>query len=405
MNAPSERALVRAAEILARTAGFKPDSAAQGRLQRCVLEEAQRRGVSAAAYVTSLEEDRILLLDLIDRVTVQESAFFRDPSQFDALANHVLPALPAGSTIWSAGCANGQEPYSVLMLLDEIGNRESRVLATDVSTTALDRTRHGRYTRAEVRGLTRARRDHYLRPVHHGFEVQPDLRARVDVAFHNLATQPPPFPRGTCPLILCRNVIIYFGRAELIALLDRLADWMPPGGWLFLGYSESLWQITERFRLVKLRDAFVYQRVDDGAAPSPERGTATVRRPVRRRAPTPARRRAPRETQHVRAGAADDVEGATLLAQGEAAARSREHETAIAAFRKLAYLFPDEPMAHLRLALALENAGDHDAATRAYRAARGVLHRGDAAEVQSALEGYHAGELARLLDTKLADRR
>src|SRR5205085_9756786 len=119
------------------------------------------------------------------------------------------------------------------------------------------------YTRSEVRGLTRERRDRHLRPVHHGLEVRPDLRARVDVAFHNLATQPPPFPRGACPLVLCRNVVIYFGRPGLMALLDRLVAWTPVGGWLFLGYSESLWQITERFRLVKLGDAFVYQRAAD----------------------------------------------------------------------------------------------------------------------------------------------
>jgi chemotaxis protein methyltransferase CheR len=415
MTVPSERALVQAAEILARAAGFKPDTSERGRLHRCIQQEAQRRGTSADAYVASLGADHARLQELIDRVTVQETAFFRDPTQFEALARHVLPSLPSGSTVWSAGCANGQEPYSLAILLEEAGDRETRVLATDISTAALERTRQARYTRNEVRGVTRERREQYFRFVDHRYEVRSDLRARVDVAFHNLVTQPPPFARGTCPLILCRNVVIYFGRSELVALLGRFADWMAPGGWLFLGYSESLWHITERFRLVRLGDAFVYQRTGDreretaarasvdGAA-SGTRAQPPSARKTARRAPRRDRREADRSEGSRAARPAPAVDGGELLARGEAAASAGDHAAAVHAFRKLAYLFPDQSIAHLRLALALENAGHHDAARRAYRAARGVLERADPAAVQSELEGYHADELARLLTTKLADR-
>src|SRR5207244_6802600 len=123
---------------------------------------------------------------------VQESAFFRDAAQFDALARFVVPTLEEPFTIWSAGCANGHEPYSLLMLLDELGYRDIRVCATDISAAALRRTRDARYSAREIATLSPARRDRYLVASARDYEIVPELRARIDVRSHNVVVDPPP---------------------------------------------------------------------------------------------------------------------------------------------------------------------------------------------------------------------
>ena len=108
----SERALEDAGKLLARRVCLRLDPAIRGRLARAVRDEAQRAGSDEAAYVARLDSDPDLMQDLLNRVTVQETSFFRDAGQFVALAEMVLPELRATGRpvrIWSAGCANGQE--------------------------------------------------------------------------------------------------------------------------------------------------------------------------------------------------------------------------------------------------------------------------------------------------------
>jgi chemotaxis methyl-accepting protein methylase len=371
------------ARLLARRVGHRLDAARRSRLSRAAAEEAARLGLAMHDYVEWLERDADALQQLLHRVTVQETSFFRDAKQFDALAHHVLPNLTRPVTIWSAGCAHGQEPYSVAILLTELGDRTSRVIATDISTQALERARRGRYSDREIAGLG-TRRERFLAPVGNEFEVIPEVRARVEFSVHNLFTEPPPFEPGTCPIVMCRNVLIYFGRDEVVSFVERVADWLPPGGWLFLGYSESLWQLTERFQLVRLDDAFVYQRCEAGAPKAP------AERPVRRE---PRRVRATRET---RPRPAPPVE-VTVPVQ------ATDPAEAIVTFRKRVYLDPDQPVAHLHLGLALEASSDPRAARRAFAASRAALERCDAAVLESVLEGYSAAELSALLERKLAD--
>ncbi len=404
MSFTNETALIDAAGVLARRVGLRLDPSDRGRLASCVVAEAAAHGMTTHQYVARLDEDPEALQDLLNRVTVQESAFFRDPAQFDALAKHVLPGLAHPVTIWSAGCANGQEAYSVAMVLEELGYTDARVIATDISTRALDRARSGCYTAAEVKGVSDARRERSFVSVDGGYEVVPALRARVDVAHHNLAVDPPPFAVGECPVVLCRNVLIYFSRHEVEAFLDRLADWLPPDGWLFLGYSESLWQVTERFQLIRVGDAFVYQRRNKPSSKpraSTKRTAAPPRHPDRR--PTQPGRDASRvAARPIPAPVASlPVDVVELLAVGEAAAQAGDHATAIASFRKCAYLDSGQPLAHFYLALALEASGDATAARRAYAAARAALDACETAAVEATLEGYRADELARLLDAKL----
>lgn len=385
------------ARLLARRVGHRLHAARQSRLSRAAAEEAARLGLAMHDYVAVLEADADVLQSLLNRVTVQETSFFRDPKQFEALALHILPDLSKPVTIWSAGCANGQEPYSVAMLLTELGDRTSRVVATDVSTKALERARRGRYSAREVADL--GSRDRFVAPAGKEFQVVPEVRSRIEFLVHNLFSEPPPFDPGTCPIVMCRNVLIYFGRNEVVSFVERVADWLPPDGWLFLGYSESLWQVSERFQLVRLGDAFVYQRRAASTSPKPPAAITARRKPT-------ASEVAPARAVGAEARAADTrTRRARSLALATAETAPAGHDAdAIVAFRKRVYLEPDQPVAYLHLGLALEAVGDTQAARRVFTAGRAALDRCDAGVLESALEGYGVVELSLLLDRKMVDR-
>jgi chemotaxis protein methyltransferase CheR len=199
--------------------------------------------------------------------------------------------------------------------------------------------------------------------------------------------------------VFCRNVLIYIRTEETLAFLDRVARCLAPDGWLFLGYSESLWPVTDQFQMVRVGEAFAYRRREGGReAPAPEvtearsgdrRRVGPRRPPHRGAAPagdlgTPADRGAPPGS------AASVVE---LLAAGEAAMNAGNHAAAVSAFRKCAFLAPDHAVSHFRLGVALEAAGEPGAARRAFAAARDGLRRRGPTEDEATLEGYHAGEL------------
>lgn len=406
----SDRHMAAAARLLGRRVGLRLDAATQGRLTRCVQEAAAARKQDLQDYVSSLESDAGALQDLLDRITVQETSFFRDPGQFVALAR-ILQEWRGPMTVWSAACANGQEPYSIAMVLAESPVTDWQVIATDVSSRALERTRKARYSEKELTGVSPERRARWFRKDGDRWAVEPVLRERVAVERHNLVGQPPPFEPGRCPIVFCRNVLIYFRQGDAVTFLERLAQWLPPEGHLFLGYSESLWQVTDAFKLVRLGDAFVYRPTAPGQVPAateaerPRRRTAPAEpRPVRprnepRRASAGERVAAERQAREALPSVID------LLSAGEAASAAGDYEAAAAAFRKAAYLEPDHPIPHLHLGLALEAAGHDGAAGRAYAAARAAVDRADVAAVEAALEGYRMEELVRLLDSKLGGGR
>lgn len=407
----TERAVEEVGRLLSRRVGLRLDPAIRGRLARAVRDEAERLGEDQATYGQRLESDPERLQDLLNRVTVQETSFFRDQGQFEALVAHVLPALREEGRrvdIWSAGCANGQEPYSLAMVLAESGIADWHVIASDLSTDAVARTRAARYRERELRGISPERRARHLVRVAAGdeWEIAAQLRDRVTTVRHNLAAEPPPFAVGRCHVVFCRNVLIYFGHDDLIAFLHRLATYLPASAHLFLGYSESLWQVTDRFHLVRLGDAFAYRpSLPDGRAATHRAPTSGPAVPRRATPPTPATpANAPVPKGAGRAAAAPPAPQPTavvLMAEGEAALGRGDHAGAVTAFRKAAFIDPDHPIAHLNLGVALEVMGDAAAARRAYAAARAALARCDSAEVESTLEGYRLEDLISLLEGKI----
>ena len=155
--------LDRAAVLIQSRAGLKAEPASRARLERLLEESASLAGIPVPSYVNRIDTQPAAFDELLDRVTVQHSSFFRDPAQFVALAQLARAAGNTPHTVWSAGCGNGQEPYSLAMLLDEIGLSNWHVVATDVSFHALARTQTAEYTEHEIQGLSEPRRRKYLR--------------------------------------------------------------------------------------------------------------------------------------------------------------------------------------------------------------------------------------------------
>jgi chemotaxis protein methyltransferase CheR len=205
---------------------------------------ARMRIGSYADYARLLETDAVRRQEFRDYVTINVSEFFRDVHRFRALEERVLPELlhrRAALRVWSAGCSNGSEAYSLSMLLQELSpNRGHSILATDVDQTILDRARAGtEYLASDVRNVGRERAGRWFIPTSDGrFSVAPGARAGVRFARHDLLRDA--FPRGPFDLIACRNVVIYFTETAKVRIFDGFVAALGPGGVLFLGGTEAI---------------------------------------------------------------------------------------------------------------------------------------------------------------------
>jgi chemotaxis protein methyltransferase CheR len=198
---------------------------------------------------------------LVDAIATKETFFFREPLHFHLLRQRLLPALaaraqtpggPAGLAIWSAGCATGQEAYSLAIAVHEtLGDQTAgqvRIVGTDIAESALARAQAGLYTSSEVgRGLSSEETQRYLQPAGGQWQVCERLRQYVSFRRLNLIEVPPDW--GRFDLIMCRNVGIYFSPQGRRTLFERLADHLRPHGILIVGSTESLVGLSDRFQI------------------------------------------------------------------------------------------------------------------------------------------------------------
>ena len=253
-------ALQRASELLARRIGLRVEGAMRSRVRRAVRDGAEARGTTPGEYVAGLLGDDAALQALVDAITVQQSGFFRDSRHFDVLVRRALPTLPGPGIVWSAGCGNGQEPWSLAIALEEAGAADWRVLATDISSTALARAEAGHYTEREIAGLSPARLGGFLTRTRDGtWEVGARLRRRVTFLPHNVAEDPPPLEAGACRVVFCRNVFIYLGPDATARALRALRERMPADGWLFIGAAEALTAEARLYAPQLVEGVYVYR--------------------------------------------------------------------------------------------------------------------------------------------------
>ncbi|HYC73148.1 MAG TPA: protein-glutamate O-methyltransferase [Opitutaceae bacterium] len=205
------------------------------------------------------------LAHLIDAISTNHTFFFREAQHFDFVTARALPELGQRARAerwprlyaWSAACSSGEEPYSLAITLSQglAGTGwDWRIEATDISHRILDRARAAIYREEAVARIPAATvRQHFQRgvgPQAGNFRVRPELRAHVMFHHLNLLEGEPPF-RDPFQLIFCRNVMIYFDRPTQEELVDRLTRRLVPGGYLFVGHSESLAGIRHSLQMVQ----------------------------------------------------------------------------------------------------------------------------------------------------------
>lgn len=409
-----------AAHVLEARHGLRFEGVSARRLERALRAAAEASGRTVGDQVALLAVDDAAVEDLLDRATLPETSWFRDPVAFSAILAHArgaaARAAAAGRTlrIWSAGCAHGQEPWSVAIGLREAGVEDFEVIATDISPASVAIARAGVYPARGLRGLSDPRRDRWLEPAGEGlWQVRDELRGHVTVVRHGLVEEVPPAPPGSCALVLCRNVLIYLTPRAVERALGRLSTALAPDGVLVLGAGEAVVRRIAGLRATPLGPAFAYVR-DDKASPAPRAASAPLPPPAGRPAPAvppapppvpAAGGAAPVPDAAATPGAApvsppEPTPFAARMAEGEAAAAARDHVAAAAAFRHAAALDPGAPLAHMGLGLALEALGDPGAA-RAFRAALSALQRPGAVLAED-LGGFHVDELVRLLARRVA---
>jgi chemotaxis protein methyltransferase CheR len=208
---------------------------------------------------------------VIDALSVTETYFWREIDQLRAVADHLIPALAAEQAplrVWSVPCASGEEPLTLAMLLEEAGwfaRAPIEIHASDASPAALAKARAGHYRERSFRSLPPALRERYFTPEGDGWRVSPALHARVTSwSVANLLCEGDVAPRARVPIILCRNVFIYFSAATMARVAETFARAMPRRAYLCLGASESLLALRTSFALEEIGGAFVY--VKDGNA-------------------------------------------------------------------------------------------------------------------------------------------
>jgi chemotaxis protein methyltransferase CheR len=195
-------------------------------------------------YILKYEEHgRDEWLRVMDAFSVQETYFWRELSQINTLTSTVVPQYfnqsPLRMRIWSAACASGEEPYSIVMALLEagLGHLPIDVVASDASEAALEKARRGVYRERSFRSLPVELQQKYFTRVSDGWKLAPEVMRRV--VFHrvNLIAPAETSPLASAPVIFCRNVFIYFSPDAMRRTLAVFAERMPPGGHLFVGAS------------------------------------------------------------------------------------------------------------------------------------------------------------------------
>ena len=396
-----------------------------------------RNGLSSLAeYIDLLkhrDHGKRELDDLIAELTVGETFFFRHPDHFDALRDHVLPqALERNEAsrqlrIWSAGCSNGAEAYSIAILVHAVLGDRARdwnvsIVGSDINRAFLAEAEEATYTAWSLRGMPREQAAAYFEKSGQHWRLRDRYKQNVHFVYHNIISEEMPSLHKNIfafDIVFCRNVMIYFDNAVNHRLAERIRNVMVDDGWLFVGSTDFNPNLDATFVAAKEGEAIVYRKrpparpvvrpsVPEAAAPPPPPPTASVRT-LPQRVADRARRRAQRDSAvtaassirrqmpptPVRTPAGADIQAVVDLANSgdwhDAAERcaailaadpfnapahyyyalvlqsTGAHGEAEKALRRAIYLDRGFALAHYQLGLARKDARDIDACVRALR--------------------------------------
>ncbi len=296
-----ESEFTRFRELVQRTSGIELSEVRRSDLERAVQRTAERMSMHGPAELhahLSHADSAVDLEAFIAELTIGETYFFRHRAQFDALERTILPDLIARRSqerrlrIWSAGCATGEEPYSLAILLDRmLPDREAwsvMILGTDINRASLEQAQRGTYRSWSFRGVDQATQRRYFTRSGDERRIAPPIARMVTFSYLNLVGDAyPSLATNTTSmdLVLCRNVLIYFGAQAIEGVLGRLHDSLCDGGWLVSGPADTSANGYAGFEVRAFPDAIVYRR--------PERSPATPPAARPRKAPPPAPSAAP----------------------------------------------------------------------------------------------------------------
>ena len=215
------------------------------------------------------------LTKLYNTITTNETSFFRDAIQINAFYEDVLPIVLKENEkrgnkslkIWSAACSTGEEPYTIAMQIcnkkiPQVGWR-AEVSASDISDEVIEAARRGVYGKNSVRNAPPEYLSQYFIPRGDNYEVKPEIRKMVSFCNINLIDGMMTKKMRDMDVVFCRNVLIYFDDKAKKTVISNLHDSLRPGGYLFIGYSESLHKISKSFKLRHFNKALVYQKSED----------------------------------------------------------------------------------------------------------------------------------------------
>jgi len=399
----TDPSLERLAAAIERIAGVVASAARGGTLARAVEERRRALAVrDTGEYVDRLLEGALAgeWPRLLAAVTVKESYCFRGPRQLEAFAAHVLPEIAAARgairrvRLWSAGCARGEEPATLAILLAEHLGLEGwdwRIHGTDIDREALEAARRFRFPERAVRRVPASLLRRYFRREGEAFVLDPRLAARIELAEMNLVAEPFAPPACDLDAIFLRNVLIYFRPESQRRVVRNMARCLAPHGRLVLGPAEVLWHRCEELEVEDLGAAFFYRRrrpraprqpavppPAPAATPGPGGGAReTPSAGERRRSPAPPAaavetvvaaledgRLDEARASLARAGGAAMLDPSLHVLRGLVAEAEGDADGAVAAYRAALYLEPRLFQARLLLAEVLLAAGSADRARR-----------------------------------------
>jgi chemotaxis protein methyltransferase CheR len=264
-------------ELLIEASGLRFEEGRNQSLHLALWERLQRHGYdSYREYYHFLKfhpEGRLEMRELLDLVTVGETYFFRNRAQFNVLMRSVLPEIikrkrSAGDKsirVWSAGCSRGDEPYSIAIAMKEVlpSNEDwtISILGTDINRHGLACAKQAAYGEKDIAHLPKEYLDKYFEVKDGTYLLRRDARELVQFHDHNLVKDSFVNERAQrIDLLFCRNVTIYFDPQVTRRVVENLHDCLAPEGYLFLGHTETLWQVTDKFERMEFPQTFIYRK-------------------------------------------------------------------------------------------------------------------------------------------------